>query len=327
LNFERVIYHPAGRQLKRGTANEPGQNNCFTDCGESSNAWISLQIIAFPKKPVLTGVKSIFCSLDTVQKIKILDFPDNSDETLVLVKLDTATLNLMMSDTSFSLNPAGLTIGGHILMTTFTNRAGSSVDTQYFSVQAAVTPVVRLSSDFAQVNALSNPLTVTANAIQGGGTNPVYRFAKDRSFTQILQDQSSNNELIFSPRTLQLGINWIYVQLKTSENCYTFQDAYDSVSINYEPLEGISDPDFPGQLIGVNPNPFSNQISISGLNNTKTYSLTLYQENGRTIHSEQVMNRVAVDLNYPNLSSGIYLLSIYDMTKKRVLGSLKLVKK
>jgi hypothetical protein len=268
----------------------------------------------------------VYCIEETVQKIKIINFPDSTDGTTVSVKLDTTQLAVLITDSSFSLNPAGLSIGAHLLKTTFTNMAGASVDTQYFSVQAAVTPVVQLSADINNFNSLSNPVTLTATNIAGGGSKPEYIFAKDRNFADILQDQSSNNKLVISPNTVSLGDNWIYVQMKTSENCYTIQTASDSTLIEYEPLTGIIDPDFPGQLISANPNPFANQLIIRGLNNTKSYMVTLYQVTGQEIFSGQIKNQVALDFIYPNLTPGVYLLRVYDVTKKRVLGSLKMIK-
>ena len=290
-----------------------------------ADAMIFIHIILIPEKPVLEGLKSNYCIKDTTQKIKIINLPDNSNGINTSVKLDATQLAVIKADSSFFLNPGGLSIGEHTLVTTFTNIVGASMDTEYLSVQATITPIVKLSADIAHVNSLSNPVTLTATNTTGGGAKPEYIFAKDRNFTVVLQNQSYNNKLIISPKALLLGNNWIYVQMKSSETCNTVQTASDSTNIQLEPMTGISDPEFPSQLISVNPNPFSNQIIISGLHNEKSYQITLYQASGKEIFSVQIMNQTGFDFTYPNLSAGVYLLRIYDMTKKSVLGSLKLI--
>ena len=86
-------------------------------------------------------------------------------------------------------------------------------------------------SDITNVVNLSLPVNITATNYEAGGTSPLYTFAKDRSFTDILQSEGANNKLVLNPNTLNVGNDWVYTRMKTSETCYSIQFAIDSINI------------------------------------------------------------------------------------------------
>jgi hypothetical protein len=171
---------------------------------------------------------------------------------------------------------------------------------------------------------------VIATNVSGGGENAKYTFAKDRNFYMILQTESVSNTLNISPGSLDTGNTWIYVKMKTSDSCYTIQTNIDSIKLVRSTNSGdgnsggIVDPDYPNQLINAFPNPFHGQFSVSGFNSSKSYSLTVYNMQGKRIWSIYMSNQNRITIKPAVIKAG-YILSIYDASKKRSLGILKLL--
>ena len=166
----------------------------------------------------------------------------------------------------------------------------------------------------------------------GGGGNPQYTFAKDAGFTNILQETGVSNTLTPDPSSLVVGADTIYVKMTTSDTCYTTLNAVNSIIITRSAdigtspgsASGLTDPDFPNQLIGANPNPFFNKLSIIGLQSAKTYTATLIDGTGHEVLSERIGGRQNYDMTiYP--SKGVYLLRVYDESRKRLIGTIRLV--
>ena len=279
-----------------------------------------------PARPLLEGAAGPYCHRQGIQKIKLLNLPDTTGGTTVDIRLDSTRLPLDGADSSIQFNPGDLSVGSHSLICTFKNEAGAVADSLHFIILAAVTPIVKISSDVKLVISTASPLTLTATNIAGGGTSPLYLFAKDKSFVKVLQAESSNNKLTILPAVLALGDNLIYVEMTTSDSCYTVQTSVDSIDIRRVLATGIVDGDYPGQLIGVNPNPFKGQITISGLSSEKTYWITLRPLSGQVLYSKEVIGQTTLDLYCPQVAAGVYLLSIYDETKNKKLGTVRLVK-
>src|SRR4030095_9014929 len=160
----------------------------------------------------------------------------------------------------------------------------------------------------------------------GGGTTPLYTFAKDRTLNTILQSEGSNNILNINPADLQVGDNWIYVRMKTSLTCYTAQTNIDSILLKRDAVTGIIDVNDPGRVINIYPNPFNRQIIINGLNATKRYEITIVDLNGKQILRKQVQNTSQANLSLRANSAGVYLLNVFDKQKQRLIGSVRLVK-
>jgi hypothetical protein len=258
--------------------------------------------------------------------MKISNFPASASGIQIDVLLDTAKLVVNASDSSFSFDPADYFIGDHAIKTIFKNIAGFATDTSYFKVFPAVTPVVKASADITNVINLSTPVTITATNIGGGGTNPLYSFAKDKGFINILQVQSSNNKLVIEPGSLEVGNNWIYVRMLTNELCYSNSTGSDSINITRDAATGIVDLDNPGRIIRVYPNPFSEKITIDGLISSKKYLINIYYTTGQIKLSKYVINQLSINLNTGDLTKGVYWLSIYDDIHRKFLGSVKIIK-
>jgi hypothetical protein len=298
-------------------------STCFTAQYNIDSIRITLNLPA-PNAPVVTGIRNEYCSNEGVQKAKITNYPAAGTGTTVTVKLDGVAIPVVMTDTSFMFNPSTLAAGNHVADVTYANTSGTKTTTINFTISATVTPDVNLSAN--STNVITTPAVITAANASGGGTAPLYTFASDRSFTRILQAESANASLSVNPSSLKLGDSKIYVRMKTSLSCYTAQTAIDSIVITKFGATGLVDPDFPGQTISANPNPFRDQLVVYGLNVSKSYTIILYNQQGHLISKTRVTGRTSQTWNVPALQSGAYMLRIYDETKKRVIGTIEVVK-
>ena len=267
----------------------------------STPAMLIMQVVSMPDIPLLDGPKDKYCINEGLQRVKIINFPDSASMTEVDVKLDTVKMEINRLDSSFAFNTAEYSPGTHLIKTSFTNAVGASIDTQQFLIQPAVIPVVKASADITNATNLNNPVTLTSTNTSGGGIAPLYTYSKNLSFTDILQGESSNTQFILDPRTLNIGNNWIYIRMKTSETCYAYQFAIDSINITRDAITGITDPDNPGRVIAINPNPFLNHIYISGLNPAKRYSITIYTVSGIHLFTKTIYNTSSITLSGVNL--------------------------
>lgn len=277
-----------------------------------------------PAQPQISDLKSNYCSKQGIQKIKMLNLPDTA--TSVKITLDSASLSLA-SDSSFSFNVTNLAVGSHAIEIVYSNAAGSQTLTDSFTVIAAVTPNVKLSSNISTVTNLVDLVILTATNLAGGGSNPLYTFAGDRNFTSILQPEGTGNELSITPGTLAIGVNRIYVSMRTSDTCHTAATGLDSLQVVRNAITGIIDPDFPNQPISSFPNPFDQSITITGLKTGKSYRIAIHNNLGETLYQQELSNRNMLTISEGALSKGIYWLSIFDYKKNKLIGTMILFKK
>jgi hypothetical protein len=292
----------------------------------SANALMSLQIQAKPEQPVLIGLSDSYCNTAGQQKINIANYPDVSNGYTVNVSMDSNNLPVTSADSSFSFNPNAYQPGNHMIKTVFTNIAGSTIDIAYIFIKSEETPIVRVSSNITNVTDLTLPVTITATNYEGGGSSPLYSFAKNNSFTDILQSEGTNNKLVMNPSTLSIGNNWVFIRMKTSETCYSVKVAIDSINITRDAVTGIIDPETPGKVITVNPNPFRNTIFIGGLNPAKKYTFSLYPVTGQSVYTRKTSGSSNITIGETRIAAGFYFLTIFDASKGRMLGTIKLLK-
>jgi len=259
-----------------------------------------------------------------MQKIKILNLPDTG--TSVSVTLDSTRLSIA-SDSSFSFNTTDQTAGMHAITVIYSNAVGARTLTDSFTIIAPVSPRVKLSSNISIVTNLVDPLIITATNLSGGGANPLYTFAGDRSITAILQPEGSINSLSLSPAILAIGANRIYARMRTSDTCYTVPTNIDSVQIIRNAVVGIVDPDFADQPIEAFPNPFSQSVSISGFNRGKIYWITINNSLGEIIYQQILSNGNTLNIATSLLSGGSYWLNIFDYKKSKLIGTMLIFKK
>ena len=297
----------------------------FNPAVKTSTQLTVVQLLV-PAQPVVTGLQSSYCSNLAAQKIKITNIPDVSYKATTTVVLDGSVSLTVAADSTFSINPSSIAAGSHMVIIAFTNAGGATKDTLNFSITQAVTPDVNVSASTYLVTSLADNLVITAVNAAGGGTSPLYTFAKDRAISNILQAESAANTLTMAPTTLAVGSNWIYVRMKTSSSCYTVQTNIDSVKIDRSSITGLVDIDNPGQVITIYPNPFVQTINISGLSASKTYSIRISDAAGQELYRQQVGNSTHITINNALFQSGNYWLRIYDVKKKRLIGASLLLK-
>jgi len=299
-------------------------DTCYT--AQTNIDSIKLYKLLVPDKPTTTGANINYCSSATAQKVKITNIPPAGYQATVIVSLDGSLTLPVATDSTFNISAAGIAIGNHTVIITFNNASGSNMDTINFSVTTASTPHVNVSANITTVVNLTDAVIITASNTAGGGTSPKYTFAKDKAITNIVQTESSTATLTIQPNTLTVGANWIYIRMKTSDTCYTSQTNIDSIDIERSTVTGLTDVDFPTQLINVYPNPFAGIINISGLNTGKTYSIVISNAAGQKIYNQQVSNSRNFSINKTGLQSGKYWLTIYDYKKHKLIGTVSVIK-
>ncbi|MCS3800210.1 T9SS type A sorting domain-containing protein [Niastella sp. OAS944] len=274
-------------------------------------------------QPVISGLVNNYCGTVGVQKIKLLNLPNNT--AAVTVKLDNTILTIAV-DSTVSIAPGTLTGGTHTVSVSYSNTTDTKTTTASFTVTVAATPDVNLSASTTNVVTLANPVVLTATNVSGGGKNPLYTFAWNNSFTNIVQAESSNNSISIPAASLALGDNKVYVKMRTSENCYTAQENIDSITIRRDMSTGITDTDNPGQVITVYPNPVKGPITIKGLSTGKTYTFTIVNLQGQVVLTKRIANQSTAAITGFNSAAGTYWLKIYDEKISRILGTLQLIK-
>lgn len=294
-------------------------STCFTAQTNIDSIKITLQL-PVPNQPVVSGINASYCANQGLQKAKITNYPAAGTGSTITAKVDGNAVTIG-ADSSFSFNVSILGAGNHTAEVTFTNPSGTKTTTVNFSVTALVTPDVNVTA-----TANANPVVITATNASGGGQTPLYTFARNRTFTDLLQAEGTAATLTVPQDAFRLGENWIYVRMKTSSTCASQQTAIDSVKITRFGSRGLVDPDYPGQTITSSPNPFHNQLNVFGLSADKSYTLILYSQQGKIVRKVKVVGRTVAMVQVPGLSAGSYLLSIYDETKKRLIGTISLVK-
>lgn len=278
-----------------------------------------------PAVPVISGLTSNYCPNVGNVRGRIENPPVTGSSTTITVKLDATALPVA-ADSSFLINMATLGTGSHTITASFTNSGGSRSSTYNFTVNSLQVPDVNISSNITNVINLVNPVVITASNALAGGSAPLYTFGKNRGFTSLWQAESVEASLTISPPSLTVGENWVYVRMKSSATCVSAEFAYDSVKIVRDMSTGIIDPDNPGKIISVYPNPLTRQFFLKGLNPTRKYRVVITNLNGQVQQQTVVGNQASAGIVLKAGSAGSYLLSLYDDRKNKLIGTLMLVK-
>lgn len=276
-----------------------------------------------PVKPGIAGIQAEYCAKLGAQKVKIPNLPETGGGTTATAFLNNQAVTIA-ADSTIGFNPSTLPAGKNTLKVVFENPFGTETVQQDFQVTAAAEPEVNIQSSVTHIVSMSTPVTITATNAAGGGANPVYSFSKDRGFATILQ-QGASPVLNRNATDFTVGDNWIYVRMKTSETCFKTEFNEDSIKINRDVTTGISDPDNPGQVIQVYPNPFKGQFRVNGLNSAKTYMIVITNAQGKRVYSKQASRSNYALVTFSLNPKGLYLLSIYDEKKQQLIGTIPLV--
>ncbi len=77
--------------------------------------------------------------------------------------------------------------------------------------------------------------------------------------------------------------------------------------------------------IFVNPNPASQIIVVTGLSSSKQYQYLLSDYTGKALLTGMVKNSSRENINIQNVPAGVYLLQLYSIQQKRLLGTEKII--
>jgi hypothetical protein len=290
----------------------------------NTNEERTVMVPDMPQTPLVSGIGTAFCAGQGLQKGKIANPPtDGPGFTATMVRLGNSDL-AVAADSTFSFNIDTLKPGMHTIQVAFTNISGTRTVAYQFSVTATQTPKVTITANNANITNPAIPVILTA-ASTGGGGSPLYTFARDKGFTNLLRSEGPNAVLVIQPTILTIGDNKIYVRVKTTAACYTVQTAIDSTLLKRDAATGIVDVSNPGQVITIFPNPFTNKIILKGLNNSRMYSIVLHNNHGQAVYTGEVKNKQVYEVPAAGIAPGVYWLTVYD-AKKKPIGTEKVVK-
>ena len=83
--------------------------------------------------------------------------------------------------------------------------------------------------------------------------------------------------------------------------------------------------DNPGEPIFAGPNPFNGSVIVMGLMTSKSYSISLLSSMGQELIRQQVEGQQQTVLYTDPGRTGVYFLRLYDETRNRVIGYVKLL--
>jgi len=225
-----------------------------------------------------------------------------------------------------SINTATLEPKAHVLTVAY-ERAGINKSTSVnFRVVSASMPQVDVKASVARVLDRRPPVQITAINAAGGGNHPVYNFSKNLAMTDLLQPESENNELVVPATLLTVGANEIYVQMRTSDSCYSKATDMDSVTVTLSGSGFLADPDYPDQPIGIRPNPFRDILQLTGLRSEKSYTVLIYNSSGRKVFGQSFKGNAGYEINLAILSAGTYWIRLHDDTKNIFMGVKMMIK-
>lgn len=279
-------------------------------------------VIVKPDQPSISGIQSTNCRNAGSLTATLDNFPTATSGTTV-----TASINgtpVTVNNGSITINTTALNAGENKLEVVYTNTSGTSTAFVKFTIVEPVTPDLTLSATAVNITDQSPPVTITVSAQTGGGSQPLFTFAKDKSFSSIIQGESTTNSITLQPSVFVTGDNKIYVRMKTSATCYSDQYGLDSILIVKSTPTGIIDPEFPNSKISIGPNPFKGSIHIRGLQPIKTYLLKLVNTSGQVIWQGRVKNAAGFVIEGVGFPAGLYWLHLTDEKKQKQLGSFAL---
>jgi hypothetical protein len=276
-------------------------------------------VIPIPEIPLLGGLRSSYCALNSLHTINVLNIPPFNYHSNVQVRINHNFIHL--TNNHFRINPALLGPGYHTITVTYSNPYITRQKTFGFTVEPPISPTVSLTTTSTQTDG-SGILTLQANATNVGNSTPFYTFSYNRSFTRLLNPEGSGNQETVAGSTLTPGSTYMYVKLRSTETCVTRNTYIDSVLITKSGTLNLADN---AGTISVFPNPFIRELFFSGFTRGKQYELVFTSIDGRIIYREKMTgstNRHRVLLPAP--VNGLVLVKVHNITDNKQLGVLKL---
>lgn len=214
--------------------------------------------------------------------------------------------------------------GDHVLNVRYSFRDKHKDATHSFKILTNEVPSLKLDANIRVITDMSKPLVITATPANGG-EQPLFTYSRFENFMQIWKYQSTENWISVNPSLLPLGKSPVYVMMTSNRACLNFNQVIDSIHITRDLVTGIVDPAFPGTEITVYPNPSRGPLKIGGLQASGKYLLEIMDAHGRKVFSRTFTGSTFYSFELPGVN-GLYLLSITDSRKKKLLGTVKLLK-
>ena len=196
----------------------------------NTQATYVLGLATMPPAPQISGLKAGYCGNAGPQQVTISNMPGSGSGIAVRGTLDGQAVTVSAGGV-INFQPQVMTVGAHTLAVIFTNPAGADTTTAGFQIDSPVTPVVKLLASPSGVSGSSQAVVLTATDVSGGGAQPLYIFARDAAFANIVQAESAVNSTSIGGSTLSPGNNVFYVRMRTSDTCYMSQTGIDSVVV------------------------------------------------------------------------------------------------
>ncbi|RYY31477.1 MAG: T9SS type A sorting domain-containing protein [Chitinophagaceae bacterium] len=282
-----------------------------------------VDLAALLPEPALSGLKTNYCGNESAQTITITNIVAAHPATIT-VKINGTAVNVDNSG-KFLFEPAKLNAGNQNIEITFSNGSIKKKLALNFTITTPIKPVVKLNTNTTVVDKNTTILQLTATA-SAAGNAALYSFAKDRAMLNMLQPESSSNILALPAVSLNVGDNWIYVQMTSADDCVTSATAIDSVKIIRTAVTAIVDVDYPNTTITAYPMPFSSNLMIQGLQRASSYSIQLIDATGRIVVTQEVQNQTTCQFRNLNVRHGTYYIRLYDRKTKRLIGTMNVVK-
>jgi hypothetical protein len=165
-----------------------------------------------------------------------------------------------------------------------------------------------------------------ANNAAAGGSAATFTFALNSKFDPVFRAENNTNAATLFATQLKAGDNWVYVRMRSSETCTSSQTAIDSIKITKLTITGITDPDNPASVIRTYPNPASNYFMIDGLQAAGKYSLQVFDATGKLVKTQNLERQSSYRISLLNITPGNLFIRLYDLRKKRWLGSSVLIR-
>jgi uncharacterized repeat protein (TIGR01451 family) len=275
-----------------------------------------------PPKPTVAFNPAGYCGASILEKVKIENL-NSAYKAKVIV--GTAVMPIG-ADSIFNISPQLIPPGTYNILTQYINESGESSLLSTVTIIKPATPKTTVTTNKSVITSLPGAAVIIAANTAGGGTIPRYTFAKDRGFTSLIQNESTSAVLNLNAEMMQNGDNWIYVRMKTNEVCTTTATAIDSIKITKNILTtSVIDIDNPGTAITGFPNPFSNQLTVTGLMPQKSYNISIYDARGVLINVLRVSNKRSHTITTLFPGKGTYWITIKDAGKNRLIGTLKAI--
>lgn len=215
--------------------------------------------------------------------------------------------------------------GEHVLNVRYSFRDKHRDATHQFKILTKEAPSLKLDASVRVITDISVPLLITATPANGG-EQPLFSYSQFNNFQTSWKYQSTENWISINPSVLPLGKCPIYVRMTSNRNCLQYNQVTDSIHITRAMITGIVDPSFPGSDIMVYPNPSTGPVTIGGLQASGKYELEIRDAHGRKVFNRSLAGRTSYNFELPGVN-GLYFLTITDSRKKRLLGTVKLLKK